>query len=82
MSAVHAEVGAVLTRNEHDQLTPRVMMGLDEKRLRTLCLRDGRMSADTVAADGIVLCLSADEVKERIDLERLGPRREWRTKCL
>ncbi len=71
MSAVHAEVGAVLTRNDQDQLTPRVMMGLDEKRLRTLCLRDGRMVADTVAADGTVLCLSADEVKERIDMERL-----------
>lgn len=72
MGAVRAEVGAVLTRDDKDQLTPRVVMGFDEARLRSLCLRDGRMLADTVAADGKVLCLSGDEVRAQIDVEKLG----------
>ncbi len=72
MTAVRAEVGAVVTPNETGALTARVTWGLREDHIDNLRLSDGRKLVTTVFENSQTLCLDEAQVAERIDRAALG----------
>jgi serine phosphatase RsbU (regulator of sigma subunit) len=72
MSAVHAEVGAVLTQAEAGALTPRVVLGLREEHIQAMRYRDGRSLVASVLAQGKAVCLDVEGVAAELDLTGLG----------
>jgi phosphoserine phosphatase RsbU/P len=73
MGAVRAEVGAVMTVDEHGVLQPRVALGLKQEHVQAIKRReDGRSVAEFVQAQGEVMCLDTVEVEEQLDLSALG----------
>lgn len=73
MGAVRAEVGAVMTVDEHGELKPRVALGLKQEHVQAIKRReDGRSVAEFVQANGQILCLDKVEIDEQLDLSALG----------
>lgn len=72
MSAVRAEVGAVLTQAEDGALKPRVVLGLQEAHVQAMCYRDGSSLVKTVFDQGKAVCLDAQGVTDELDLAGLG----------
>lgn len=73
MGAIRAEVGAVMTVDEHGELKPRVALGLKQEHVQAIKRReDGRSVAEFVQANGQILCLDKVEIDEQLDLSALG----------
>lgn len=62
LSAVGAQVGAVLTLDEGGLPVPRVTWGLREDHLARIRTSDGRTVAEQVRADGAPVCLNAEDL--------------------
>lgn len=62
LSAVQAQVGAVLTLDESGLPVPRVTWGLREDHLARIRTREGRPIAEQVLADGAPVCLNAEDL--------------------
>ncbi|MFW5829470.1 MAG: PP2C family protein-serine/threonine phosphatase [Planctomycetota bacterium] len=74
LTAVSAQVGAILTAGSDGILQPRVAWGIQDHHVDAILLPDGRRLVDVAFAEQTVFCLSADEVGERLDCRRLEAR--------
>ncbi|MHC5068117.1 MAG: PP2C family protein-serine/threonine phosphatase, partial [Planctomycetota bacterium] len=72
LRAVEAEVGALLTVDEQGVLAPRATWGLTSDHVAAIRLADGGSLAETVLADGEVLCLLGDALAQQLDLSDLA----------
>jgi sigma-B regulation protein RsbU (phosphoserine phosphatase) len=73
MSAVRAEVGAVLTVDDRDHLQPRVALGLQHEHVKAIRRReDGRSVAECVQAEKQAMCLDTGQIEQQLDLSALG----------
>ncbi len=72
MTAVKAQVGAIVAVDADGSLKPKVVWGFNEEHLGNLFTRDGLSVIDTVFEQQAELCLYGDEVAEHIDLERFS----------
>ncbi len=72
MSAVGAEVGAVLTLDDDGELKPRVALGLREEHVDAIRDRQGRRIVERVLDEGQVLCLDRAQLAAQLDLSGLG----------
>lgn len=73
MGAVRAEVGAVMTTDDHGVLQPRVALGLKQEHVQAIRRKeDGRSIAEVVQADGMALCLNSADIEQQLDLSALG----------
>jgi phosphoserine phosphatase RsbU/P len=71
-SAVRAEVASVLTIDDKNILQPRVTLGLREEHVAAIKRKaDGRSVAEFVQAQGLPLCLNAEQVENELDLSGL-----------
>lgn len=68
IESVSAEVGAIMTLDDHHMPHTRVAMGLREDHLLALRLRDGRSIAAEVLATGKRVLLNEAQVVEMLDL--------------
>jgi sigma-B regulation protein RsbU (phosphoserine phosphatase) len=74
MSAVRAQVGAVMTVDDQGVLNLRVSLGLTAEHVRAIRDRDGQPLAEQVFAQGQAILLDAGAITERLDLSSLGAR--------
>jgi sigma-B regulation protein RsbU (phosphoserine phosphatase) len=74
MSAVRAQVGAVMTVDEQGALNLRVSLGLTAEHVQAIRDRSGRPLAEQVFAQGQAILLDAEAITERLDLSALGAR--------
>jgi sigma-B regulation protein RsbU (phosphoserine phosphatase) len=71
MGSVRAQVGAVLTADEHGRLNLNVSLGLTEKHIRAIRDRDGRQITDVVLGTGQAICLDGPAIRTQLDVSGL-----------
>ena len=72
LTAVRAQVGAVLVPDAMGVLKPRVTWGLQQKHIDHILLADGRRLAEVVAAKRQVHLFDAQEIAAQLDLSGLN----------
>jgi sigma-B regulation protein RsbU (phosphoserine phosphatase) len=72
MSAVRAEVGAVLTVDDEGEPRLRVALGLREEHLAAIRVRGGKRVTESVLEHGQVMCFDHGQVESLLDLSGLG----------
>lgn len=74
LTAVQAEVGAVVVPDADGRLVPRITWGLRDQHIDHIRENSGKRVVDAVAERSAVLCLSAEEVAGQLDLTGLDAR--------
>jgi sigma-B regulation protein RsbU (phosphoserine phosphatase) len=71
LTSVKAQVGAVLTVDEHNVLCTRVTWGIQDHHVEALRFKDGRRAVDVAFAGQRLLCYTGEAVAEELDLSDL-----------
>jgi phosphoserine phosphatase RsbU/P len=71
LSAVHAQVGAVLTSEDEGDIRPRISWGLRNDHIDAIRFSSGQSVASAVSHDGRTICLSRADILEQLDVSRL-----------
>jgi phosphoserine phosphatase RsbU/P len=72
LTAVSAQVGAILTVTNNDQLETRVTWGIQDHHVDALKLPDGRRLVDAAFAEQTVYCFNAEEITSKLDCSELA----------
>lgn len=71
LTAVHAQVGAILVAGADEQLETRVTWGIQERHVDALRLRDGGRLVDAVFESRMLRCYDAEQIAAELDVSML-----------